>query len=403
MTKWRSASLRPGLVVVGVLLVGFGPLGCGSDDPADPSPEPDTQVTDEGGGEGDADAGPTPDPGEPDEGTPDEGTPDEGTPDVPDEGMPDEGMPDEGMPDVPDGGPTGNGNISSISAAATGISSPLDASPGPDATMIYFTAYDDEGVGGLYSVAAAGGSPTLLAGDFSAPLGLVVSMDGSTVYVADAGVEDEEDEDAGIGMVYAVPSGGGDATEVSGTKGYEPRSLELISEGGGDMLYFTGKDPADEMAGVFSVSAAGGAVTGIGKGSLMDPSGLAVSMAGEIYVVDTVGSGNTSTLYVISGDVPSELVSGLRVGYPAGIALTLDESFLLVSGLDATLNSARVFRIDLDTLDIEALSEGIDQNSESAGVHRAHNVDTYAWANADWPDEDGEGGGTVYLLETNAE
>ena len=38
---------------------------------------------------------------------------------------------------------------------------------------------------------------------------------------------------------------------------------------------------------------------------------------------------------------------------------------------------------------------GISQNTESAGLHRAHTVDNYAWADSATP-------GGVYLLGTRA-
>jgi hypothetical protein len=92
-------------------------------------------------------------------------------------------------------------------------------------------------------------------------------------------------------------------------------------------------------------------------------------------------------------------VENLRVGYPAGIALSMNRGFLLVSGLDPLGASAVVFRINLADKSIQPMTQGIEGNTESAGVHRAHSADVFAWANSDAPGPDGAGGGTVYLLK----
>jgi hypothetical protein len=64
------------------------------------------------------------------------------------------------------------------------------------------------------------------------------------------------------------------------------------------------------------------------------------------------------------------------------VALTADEGFLFVSSIDPALETDTIARIKLDTKDVDFLSQGIDQFTESAGLHRAKNADSYAWADS---------------------
>lgn len=297
----------------------------------------------------------------------------------------------------------GSGEIDAVRAVGQNLLSPFDASPSPDGKTVYFTAMSED-VGSLYSVPAAGGTPTELATGFAAPIGLVLSTDGKTVYVADIGVDNPEAEDED-GIIYTVPAGGGTKSALDATKGYVPRSLDLVKVDTDDVLYFTGTDPSDGQAGIFSTNGRGGSVSVVVKGAPMaDPSGLAVTAAGDIYVADTTGSslGRSGIFKYTAGAGVVEFVPGLRVGYPAGVALTHDERFLLVSGHEASSSQAAVHKITLADKTVESITGGIEGNTESAGVHRAHDTDSYAWANSDDPDENGVGGGTVYLLGTKA-
>jgi hypothetical protein len=135
---------------------------------------------------------------------------------------------------------------------------------------------------------------------------------------------------------------------------------------------------------------------------LNDPSGVATTKAGVTYVADTLAADGSAAILKIENGKVETLSEGIRVGYPAGIALSADDRYLLVSALQPEIASAVVYRIDLATGDASEFSSGISANTESAGVHRAHNADRYAWANSDDPDGDGSGGGTVFLIGTKA-
>ena len=113
----------------------------------------------------------------------------------------------------------------------------------------------------------------------------------------------------------------------------------------------------------------------------------------KLYVVDTIGDANRAQVVSISKGVASVILPGIGCGYPAGIALAQDESAILVSGLEPTLGTDIVYRLDLGSKEVATVSQGIDTFNESAGLHRAHGTDVYAWA-----DSRANGGGTVFLL-----
>ena len=293
-------------------------------------------------------------------------------------------MPDGGPNDGGDGGPLGNGTLGTISPAAM-VSTPLDATPDPDGTTVYFTAISPTDGPGVFMVPAAGGTVTkVYAGDpFTSPFGIAITGDGKTLYIADAGANNASD----TGSVWVLPVGGGMPTALSGPDGYKPKSLEIS----GSDLYFTGIDPMNGNAGAFKVPTAGGMVSVVASG-LADPSGIAVSASGTAYIVDTIGSAGQAQVISARDGTGSLFVDGLGVGYPAGIAIAQDESAILVSGLDPNKGTDVVYRIEIASKALQTNSKGIDTFNEPAGLHRAKNQDIYAWADSR------ANGGTVYVL-----
>jgi hypothetical protein len=294
----------------------------------------------------------------------------------------------------PDGG-----QLAEARQIGVGIETPFDATPSPNADAVFFTGMSREAGGVLFKIGTAAASePRMLASGFVAPTSLVMSTLGDVVYVSDLGHVDEANP-AITGGVFSVPATGGDEpTLIDATAGYSPRGLDLVSEGrAGDVLYFTGRTGAG--AGVYRLPLRGGDLEVIYEGpKLREPSGLAVSRTGDVYVIDTVGAGTGGSLVKIGDDSVTELVSGLRVGFPTGAALSMDEGFLLASGIKADTNDAMIYRIDLadPSLDnTEIIDLGIGDNVESAGLHRAHALDHYAWSNS------AKAGG-VFLIGTKA-
>jgi DNA-binding beta-propeller fold protein YncE len=293
----------------------------------------------------------------------------------------------------------GDGTIGSLDAAANDavVQSPFDATPSPDGSEVYFTALakvDGEDVPGVFHVPATGGAPeTLASGEpLQAPVGITVSLDGQTLYVADAAALDDGAQSAGA--VLTVPVGGGAPTALAGTLGYAPQGVTVVNEDGEGVLWFTGTDPEAGTPGVFRVPLTGGAVESmVGGDVLRDPGGLTVARDGVAYVVDSLGSGGLASVVRVEDGAATTIVANIGVGYPAGITLSYDESALLISGIDPVRGTDLVYHVTLAGLEVQTVSGGIDTFAESAGLHRAHDAEVYAWADSEANDT-----GTVYVL-----
>jgi hypothetical protein len=127
---------------------------------------------------------------------------------------------------------------------------------------------------------------------------------------------------------------------------------------------------------------------------MADPSGLAVAKDGTVYLADAIATETGhAQLLKISGGAVSTVIADMAVGYPAGVALSQDETVVLVSALDASSGTDIVIRYDLSASSSSTFNTGISSYSESAGLKRARNVDTFVWA-----DSHANGGGTVYVI-----
>ena len=85
-------------------------------------------------------------------------------------------------------------------------------------------------------------------------------------------------------------------------------------------------------------------------------------------------------MYKIASGNISRIVETIRAGSPVGIALSLNESRLLVSTLQPTRTRAQVLVVDLATLETSPMTAGIGQNIGAGGIHRAKLSEVYAWA-----------------------
>jgi hypothetical protein len=282
-----------------------------------------------------------------------------------------------------------------INAAANDSdrSFPLDATPSPDGSNVYYTALSNDAdgnrVAGVFSVAADGGNVTMLAsGDpLAAPVGITTSADGNTLFVADPGA------DVG-GGILTVPSGGGGAAVLMGTTGYRPQGVTVAEVNGKSAVYFTGIDPTSGDAGVFSVDPAGGTVVALATGSPFgEPGGVTVTSSGDAFVADALSANGTSAVIRVSGGTASVFVDRIGVGFPAGITALHDDSTLVVSGLDPATQSDIVYFVDVAAGKLSALTDTVGAFHTPAGLHRAHDADVFAWADSRANDT-----GTVYVL-----
>lgn len=296
--------------------------------------------------------------------------------------------------------------------SAAGFHTPMDATPDPDGNQIYFTAMSAQGAS-IFKVPAAGGTTvTLTVGaPLTMPVGLVVSSDGQTLYVADSSAVVAATQAVAstalvttTGAIFSLPSSGGSPTPIAATLHTAPRGLTLIRENNVDMIYFTGAVPEDGQPAVMKVPASGGELTVIEKGGqLVEPVGIAVSQAGVIYVADAGAAENgLGTIFQFNphdrlarNSHAERLADRVRLGSPAGITLTADESLLLVSALHTIAGTSQVLVINTTTRGQGIVNQVIGVNQASGGLHRAHNNNQLAWCGV----TAGTGGqGTVFRV-----
>lgn len=281
---------------------------------------------------------------------------------------------------------------------------PMDATPSADGERIFYTALglteDEASTPGVFSVDAKGGKIEALAmgGAITAPVGISISPDSKLLFLADSAWSQDADPKAGAGAIVTLKASGGMPAALPGTQGYVPRGLVVAEVAKKPWLYFSGVDPKSGAAGVFRTPLSGGTVERVASGEpFVDPAGLAVTKDGDVYVLDALashdGNGQASLVRVRNGKA-ERLMEGLGAGFPAGVATTADDKTVLVSGLDPKSRRDRVFLIDTTTAEASEIQKPFDDFSAPAGLHRAHDKNTFAWA-----DSEANGSGTVYVLE----
>lgn len=302
----------------------------------------------------------------------------------------------------------GSGPFKTLDTAANApdsFSQPRAGAPLPDgriafvATLETASADDLEASGergAVFLVNDDASAPELLyAGELlSEPLDIDVSLDGKTLFVADPSAGEE-----GGGAVLVLSTDGGEP-ELSAV-GFSPRSVTV---GPDDRLYFAGTDPESGDDGVFVVNGSGAEAVFVGA-PLVDPSGIAVFEDGALLVADTrsfdavgedhAGAGEASIVRIEDGEA-SVFASGFATGYPAGIALTLDEKTLIVSGESAD-RSDSVFLVDVAHPEREPTlvqADFSEYQDASAGLKRAHDSNTFVWASL------AADGGSVFRITT---
>ncbi len=283
------------------------------------------------------------------------------------------------------GGSGGTGGMSGKVQLDTAVMDmiPFDATPDGTGDNVYVVGLDKDG-NAVISAAKMDGSLTSKAlwtgTPLVSPLNIATSTDGKTLFITDPGAEDPS---GNPGRIFTIPADGGGIDIVTGADGYRPRGLEIMSADGKDVIYFAGTD-TDGKSGVFKVAADNsGPATAVATGApFNDPSGVVVSANGDVYACDTAQDADAlGSVIAIKGGTATTLMAGVRAGFPCGIALTADESTLMVSALDPLEQTDVVIMVDLATKETSYFSDGISTFVESAGLHRAkQGGNTFAWA-----------------------
>ena len=260
----------------------------------------------------------------------------------------------------------------------------LDTASDPDGTTFYFTGISPSGPA-VFKVASTGGQATVVfaGAPFVSPTGIAVSGDGRQLYVADPRVWAGPGR---LGQIFVLPVGGGRPQPLRGADGGNARGVEIVSEGGQETVYYTGSFKSG-TSGIYKIASTGAdGPTVVFEGApIVNADSVAVSRAGVVYFTDLGDSDNPGSVGKIEGGVVSSVVDSVRLGHPAGIALSLDESYIAISSLQPYKNRAQVLSVDLVTFEVSATTNGLPPNPGPAGLHRARNAPIFAWADMSYP------------------
>lgn len=270
--------------------------------------------------------------------------------------------------------------------ATGGFSSPTDAVASPDGKTFYFAARDELNEPAIFRTSSEPGStPEVLAAGapLDLPIGLVLSCDGATLYIADMGSE--------LGAVLALPTEAGGTVADLGASGLaRPGGLAMARDCA--TLYATGRTETGAPA-LFSMPAAGGASAIIFQGEpLVSPTGLHIDDAHVAWVMDhrAHGDAGEGVLFAIprDGSAATPILSNLRMGTPGGVSLTAGGGTAVMPTRDADGN-AQLTSVDIKSG--EAVQLAVPGMIDPAGLRTARAAGVFAVVDSE--------GGAIYRAE----
>jgi DNA-binding beta-propeller fold protein YncE len=270
--------------------------------------------------------------------------------------------------------------------ATGGFTAPTDAVASPDGKMFYFAARDEMNEPAIFRTSSEPGStPEVLAtgAPLEMPIGLVMSCDGATLYIADLGSD--------LGAVRALPTAlGGAVSDLGATGMVRPGGLAMAKDC--KTLYATGLTDAGQPA-LFSMAAAGGAASVVYQGEpLVAPSGLHIDDDYVAWVMDNRAHGDTGegVLFAIprDGSAANQVASGLRMGTPGGVSLTAGGGTAVMPTRDADGN-AQLTSVSIKTGEpVQLSAPGM---IDPAGLRTARGAGVFAVVDSE--------GGAIYRAE----
>ena len=292
---------------------------------------------------------------------------------------------DENPPPPP---PQGDGTVKSVATAVNGGTTfrlPFDAALSPDGKTAYFTALVDEGAA-LFKVPTAGGMVTLLA-DLVSPGSLDVTSDGQTVVVADPGVESGA---GALGAMLTVSASGGSPSVLTGTVGTLPGawpSPVVASSSPGPIPPTAPRACSRPPPAAVSPPSSSPESSSRREWRLVRPARCTSSTPRAMAPARSTSS------RIVSGTA-TELVKGLRVGFPAGLAVAQNGANFLVASTDPATGKARLERFAVSGMRAgNPFTDTVGSFDNPAGLHRASRSDTYAYV-----DSEASGAGTVFVV-----
>lgn len=196
--------------------------------------------------------------------------------------------------------------------AQGGFKAPLDAVASPDGKRVYFAALTDDALPAVFTATEGQAAAPLLAGaPLEHPVGLVLSCDGSTLYVSDDGDS----------SIFALSTVDGSATKLNSTGIDVPAGLGMSPDC--STLHVTGQI-AGGVPALFTLPTGGGEAKVTHQGSpLKKPSGVHVDANFVSWVMDaTIGANGSTVLFAVTKDGnATEVISGFHAGTPGGVSL----------------------------------------------------------------------------------
>ena len=287
---------------------------------------------------------------------------------------------------------------STLTAVATlGFERPTDAVASNDGTTFYFTGVrpgtDGEAdEAAVFSVPVTGGSATPLhaGAPLGSPTGLVLSCDGSTLYVADMGqaVDDEQAEApedgelaADAGALFTVDVQTGAITPLTATGVGRATGVALSVDC--STLFVTGWTPTGEPA-LFTVATAGGTAQSRLTGApLVAPTGVHVDNDGIAWVMDYLAEGQdgAGALFAIEQNGNARVViSDLDMGMPGGVSLDSTGRHALMPTVDED-GAGQLTAVTLATGEVRQIPAPMMR--DPAGIRTARDAAIFAVVDAD--------------------
>jgi DNA-binding beta-propeller fold protein YncE len=272
---------------------------------------------------------------------------------------------DDGGSGNPDAGPDATTIIPIAPTGVTmvasgGFTGPMDAVATPDGSTFYFSAYDtnstnQESTASIFRVPANGGAVEVVVGGppLGDPSGLLMSCDGTTLYIADLSFQsqdaaDAEDQDKSA--LFTLDLATGQLSALASTGIGEAAGLAFDTDC--TTLYVTGYDE-NRAPALFTLQPEGGQANALASGApLESPSGVYVDQDNIAWVMDHRDSAPLGGMLWAIDDAGTvtEVIGDLAISEPAGVSLVAGGRIAVIPARDAN-GAGQLITVDTVTGD----------------------------------------------------
>ncbi len=290
------------------------------------------------------------------------------------------GQDSEGLPTTP---PTQVTRLALTTTLDTRFTEATDAVASPDGSRFYFIARTVERIArpAIFSVPSQGGAVTRLAvgAPLGEPTGLLMSCDGSTLYVADLSYQETEAPEEGgadsAGALFTLDPATGTLVRLTADGIDAPAGLAMSDDC--SELYVTGYDEIG-LPALFTLPAQGGTATIVTSGDpLVTPAGVFVDEDDIAWVMDhgTNLAEAPGLLYAIDPDgTVTTVLEGLRLGDPGGVSLAAGGRTAVIPDVD---NAGQARLVSVDTMTGERQELLVPEGRRPGGIRTARNAGVF--------------------------